>query len=162
MSFMNPWSDPFDSGFQLVQALIAFGRGEWFGVGLGASIQKLHYLPHADTDFLLAVIAEELGLIGVLFVIVLFAVLLWRAFSIARQAERVGMIYGARLAQGIGSLLVIQALINIGVNMGVLPTKGLTLPFLSYGGSSLLACCAAVGLLLAIGREVQPKPGARP
>jgi cell division protein FtsW len=161
MSFMNPWSDPFDSGFQLVQALIAFGRGEWYGVGLGASIQKLYYLPHADTDFLLAVIAEELGLIGVLFVILLFGVLLWRAFAIARRAERLGEIYAARLSQGIGLLLVIQAMINIGVNTGVLPTKGLTLPFLSYGGSSLLASCIAVGLLIAVHRALQNKPGAR-
>lgn len=161
MSFMNPWSDPFDSGFQLVQALIAFGRGEWYGVGLGASIQKLYYLPHADTDFLLAVIAEELGLIGVLFVIILFAVLLWRAFAIARRAERFGEIYAARLAQGAGLLLAIQAMINIGVNTGVLPTKGLTLPFLSYGGSSLLASCIAVGLLFAVDRAMQRNPGAR-
>ncbi len=161
MSFMNPWSDPFDSGFQLTQALIAFGRGEWYGVGLGASIQKLYYLPHANTDFLLAVIAEEMGLIGVLFVIALFAILLWRAFAIARRAESVGKIYGARLAQGAGLLLVIQAQINVGVNTGVLPTKGLTLPFLSYGGSSMLASCIAMGLLFAVAREVRPQPGAR-
>ncbi len=161
MSFMNPWSDPFDSGFQLVQALIAFGRGEWYGVGLGASIQKLYYLPHADTDFLLAVIAEELGLIGVGFVIVLFGVLLWRAFAIARRAERLGEIYAARLAQGIGVLIAIQSIINIGVNTGVLPTKGLTLPFLSYGGSSLLASSIAVGLLFAVDRDTQQRPGAR-
>ncbi len=161
MSFLNPWSDPFDSGFQLTQALIAFGRGEWYGVGLGASIQKLYYLPHANTDFLLAVIAEELGLIGVLLVVALFGLLLWRAFAIARRAETVGKIYSARLAQGAGLLLVIQAQINIGVNSGVLPTKGLTLPFLSYGGSSMLASCMAMGLLMAVARELRPQPGGR-
>lgn len=160
MSFLNPWSDPFDTGFQLVQALIAFGRGEWFGVGLGASIQKLYYLPHASNDFLLAVIAEELGLIGVSVVVLLFAVLLWRAFVIARRAERVGMLFAARLAEGAGLLLVVQAMINMGVNMGLLPTKGLTLPMMSYGGSSILATCFALGLLFAIDRATQPQPGA--
>lgn len=159
ISFLNPWSDPFDTGFQLVQALIAFGRGEWLGVGLGASIQKLYYLPHASNDFLLAVIAEELGLLGVSVVVILFAVLLWRAFVIARRAERVGMLFAARLAEGLGSLLVIQAMINMGVNMGLLPTKGLTLPMMSYGGSSILASCIALGLLFAIDRAAQPKPG---
>lgn len=157
-SFLDPWSDPFDSGFQLVQALIAFGRGEWFGVGVGASIQKLFYLPHANTDFLLAVIAEELGLIGVTLVIVLFAVLLWRIFMIARRAELNGQIFAARLAQGLGLLIVLQAMTNMGVNMGVLPTKGLTLPLMSYGGSSLLVCCFAIGLLLVVDRESRPKP----
>lgn len=151
-SFMDPWSDPFGSGFQLVQALIAFGRGEWLGVGLGGSVQKLHYLPHASTDFLLAVIAEELGLVGVAVVLALFTVILWRAFAIAREARRGGRLFAARLAQGLGLLLVLQAVINIGVNMGVLPTKGLTLPMLSYGGSSLIVSCAAAGLLLAAGR----------
>jgi len=157
MSFMNPWSDPFDTGFQLVQALIAFGRGEWMGVGLGASIQKLYYLPHASNDFLLAVIAEELGLLGVTVVVVLFAVLLWRAFSIARRAERMGMIYVARLAEGLSLLLVVQAMINMGVNMGLLPTKGLTLPLMSHGGSSMLATSFALGLLFAIDRVTQPR-----
>lgn len=159
-SFMNPWSDPFDSGFQLVQALIAFGRGEWFGVGLGASIQKLDYLPHASNDFLLAVIAEELGLVGVTVVVVLFAVLLWRAFVIARRAERIGMLYAARLAEGIGLLVVVQAMINMGVNMGSLPTKGLTLPLMSHGGSSILATCFALGLLFSIERATRPQLGA--
>jgi cell division protein FtsW len=152
-SFLDPWADPFNAGFQLVQALIAFGRGEWFGVGLGASVQKLSYLPAAHTDFLIAVIAEELGLIGVLGVIVLYGILSWRAFVIARQAENVGQLYGARLAQGLGLLLVVQAIINLGVNMGMLPTKGLTLPLMSYGGSSIIVCAAAVGLLLLIERE---------
>ena len=160
MSFLNPWSDPFDTGFQLIQALIAFGRGEWLGVGLGASIQKLYYLPHASNDFLLAVIAEELGFIGVVAVVVLFAILLWRAFVIARRADRIGMYFAARLAEGVGLLLAIQAMINMGVNMGLLPTKGLTLPLMSYGGSSLLATCVALGLLFAVERSIQPRPGA--
>ncbi len=160
-SFLNPWSDPFDSGFQLTQALIAFGRGEWYGVGLGASIQKLYYLPHASNDFLFAVIAEELGLIGVTLVMTLFGILVWRAFVIARRAERIGRIYTSRLAQGIGLLLVLQAMINMGVNMGVLPTKGLTLPLLSYGGSSMLACSVALGLLFACDRNSRPQPGVR-
>lgn len=152
-SFLDPWADPFDAGFQLVQALIAFGRGEWFGAGLGASVQKLSYLPAAHTDFLIAVIAEELGLVGVLGVIALYTILLLRAFAIARQAENTGHLYGARLAQGLGLLLVLQAMINLGVNMGLLPTKGLTLPLVSYGGSSIIASAAAIGLLLLIERE---------
>jgi cell division protein FtsW len=160
-SFLNPWSDPFDSGFQLVQALIAFGRGEWFGVGLGASVQKLHYLPAANTDFLLAVIGEELGFVGVALVITLFALLAWRAFAIARRADLTGNVFAARLAQGIGLLLGLQSIINMGVNLGVLPTKGLTLPFMSYGGSSMLASCLALGVLLAVDRETRPRPGGR-
>ena len=154
-SFMDPFADPYDSGFQLVQALIAFGRGEWFGAGLGASVQKLFYLPASHTDFVFAVMAEELGLVAVLAMIVLFGIIIARAFIIARQAEAAGQIYGARLAQGIGLLLGGQAMINMGVNMGLLPTKGLTLPFVSYGGSSMLASCVAMGLLLLIGREAR-------
>ena len=157
MSFRDPWADPFDTGFQLTQALIAVGRGEIFGVGLGASIQKLYYLPHANNDFILAVIGEELGLLGIVLVIVLFALLLHRALIIARAAELVGKIYSARLAQGVGFLLVFQAAINIGVNLGVLPTKGLTLPFISYGGSSMLVCCAAMGLLFAVDRQTRTR-----
>ncbi len=152
-SFLDPWADPYNTGFQLVQALIAFGRGEWFGVGLGASVQKLSYLPAAHTDFLMAVIAEELGLVGVIGVLALYGIVLLRAFAIARQAEFAGQAYGARLAQGLGLLLVVQAMINLGVNMGLLPTKGLTLPFVSYGGSSTVVSCAAIGLLLVIERE---------
>ncbi len=159
MSFRDPWADPFDTGFQLTQALIAVGRGEIFGVGLGASIQKLYYLPHANNDFILAVIGEELGLLGIIFVISLFALLLHRALVIARAAELIGRIFAARLAQGIGFLLVFQAIINIGVNLGALPTKGLTLPFISYGGSSLLVCCAAMGLLFAIDRQTRQREG---
>jgi cell division protein FtsW len=152
-AFLDPWSDPFDSGFQLVQALIAMGRGEWFGVGLGSSVQKLYYLPAPNTDFLLAVIGEELGFVGVVAIMLLFAAIVWRALVIARRAESAGQVFGARLAQGIGLFIGLQALINMGVNMGALPTKGLTLPFLSYGGSSMLASCAAAGLLLAVDRE---------
>jgi cell division protein FtsW len=151
--FLDPWADPFNSGFQLTQALIAFGRGELFGVGLGGSIQKLFYLPAAHTDFLFSVLAEEMGLVGVLGVILIFTIIVWRAFVIARQAERAGQIYAARLAEGIGLLLGAQAAINMGVNMGALPTKGLTLPFVSYGGSSMLVSCIAAGLLLLVDRE---------
>jgi cell division protein FtsW len=152
-SFLDPWAEPFGSGFQLTQALIAFGRGEWFGVGLGASVQKLHYLPAAHTDFVFAVLGEELGLIGVLAVIALCGVLVVRAFAIARAAEDASQPYHARLAQGLGLLLGVQAVVNMGVNMGALPTKGLTLPFVSYGGSSMIVCCVALGLLARIGRE---------
>ncbi len=159
--FLNPWADPFNSGFQLVQALIAFGRGEWFGVGLGASVQKLFYLPAAHTDFLLAVIAEELGFVGVLAVMVLFSILVYRAFAIARAAERAGLVYGARLAQGAGLLIGLQAMINMGVNLGVLPTKGLTLPLMSYGGSSMVSSCFVVGLLLAVDRAARAAGGVR-
>ncbi len=161
LSFRDPWADPFDTGFQLTQALIAIGRGEIFGVGLGASIQKLYYLPHANNDFILAVIGEELGLIGIVLVITLYAVLLRRALVIARAAELVGRIYAARLAQGVGLLLVFQAVINIGVNLGVLPTKGLTLPFISYGGSSMLVCSAAMGLLFAVDRQTRKREGSK-
>jgi cell division protein FtsW len=154
-SFMDPWADPFGSGFQLTQALIAFGRGEWLGVGLGGSVQKLFYLPAAHTDFLLAVIAEELGLLLVLAMMGLFVVIVMRAFAIARIADDAGQAYSARLAQGLGLLLGLQAMINMGVNMGILPTKGLTLPFVSYGGSSLLVCCLAAGILLRIERDAR-------
>jgi len=155
--FLDPWADPFNTGFQLVQALIAFGRGEWLGVGLGASIQKLSYLPAAHTDFLLAVLAEELGLWGILLVIGLFGVLVTRALIIARSAEESGQLYAARLVQGIAIWLGAQAIINMGVNMGVLPTKGLTLPFMSYGGSSMLSSSIAVGLLLMVERELRTR-----
>lgn len=152
-SFVNPWSDPFNSGFQLTQALIAFGRGEWMGVGLGGSIQKLFYLPEAHTDFLFAVLAEELGLIGVVVVIALFVTLVWRAFVIGTSSAEAGNRFGAYTAYGIGMWLGMQAFINLGVNMGVLPTKGLTLPLMSYGGSSIVMSCVAVALLLRISHE---------
>ncbi|MEJ2345085.1 MAG: putative lipid II flippase FtsW [Gammaproteobacteria bacterium] len=153
VSFLNPWDDPFNSGFQLVQSLIAFGRGEWFGVGLGGSIQKLFYLPEAHTDFLFAVLAEELGLVGAGTVIVLFGVAVWRACLIGARAERNQRFFAAYLAYGLGLWLGLQAFTNIGVNMGVLPTKGLTLPLMSYGGSSMVVTCVVVALLLRIGRE---------
>ena len=147
-SFMNPWADPFNSGFQLTQALIAFGRGGWFGVGLGGSVQKLNYLPEAHTDFVFAVLAEELGLIGSVLVIGLFALVIARAWLIAARAERSGNAFAAYLAYGVALWLGLQALVNIGVNMGVLPTKGLTLPLLSYGGSSQVITLVACALLL--------------
>jgi len=147
-TFLNPWADPFDSGFQLTQALIAFGRGEWFGVGLGSSVQKLFYLPEAHTDFVLAVLAEELGLFGVIIVISLFCFIVIRALMIGRRAEKRERPFTAFLAYGLGIWLGLQAFINIGVNMGVLPTKGLTLPLMSYGGSSLIIMCAVIAMLL--------------
>jgi len=153
LGFMDPWADPFGKGYQLSHALIAFGRGEWLGVGLGASVEKLFYLPEAHTDFLLAVIGEELGFVGVTAVVLLFAWLVLRAFSIGAQAARLERYFNALSAQGIGIWLGVQATINMGVNMGLLPTKGLTLPFLSFGGSGLLANCCALALLLRIDFE---------
>ncbi|WP_126453510.1 putative lipid II flippase FtsW [Sulfuriflexus mobilis] len=154
-AFLNPWADPFNSGFQLTQSLIAFGRGEWFGVGLGGSVQKLFYLPEAHTDFVFAVLAEELGMFGALAVVLLFAFIAVRAFRIANQARQLGLHFAAYSAYGISLWLSMQAFINIGVNTGVLPTKGLTLPLMSYGGSSMLAACVAVGLLLRVDIETR-------
>jgi len=151
--FLDPWSDPLGKGYQLTHSLIAFGRGEWFGVGLGASVEKLLYLPEAHTDFLLAVIAEELGFIGVVVVICLFAWLLLRTYAIGRQAGRLERSFAALVAHGIGMWLGVQTFINAGVNMGVLPTKGLTLPFLSFGGSGIVANCMAVAILLRVDYE---------
>jgi cell division protein FtsW len=153
MGFMDPWADPYGRGYQLSHALIAFGRGEWFGVGLGASVEKLFYLPEAHTDFLLAVIAEELGFAGVLVIIGLFAWLTARAFAIGRRAATLERYFAALVAQGIGLWIGVQAIINMGVNMGVLPTKGLTLPLLSFGGSAIVTTCCAIGLLLRIDWE---------
>jgi cell division protein FtsW len=147
-SFVDPFADPFKDGFQLSQALIAVGRGEWFGVGLGASVQKLYYLPEAHTDFILAVIAEELGFVGIMVVLVMFALLCGRAFSIGLRAVEKGLPFAGYCAFGVALWLGAQALVSIGVNLGVLPTKGLTLPLISSGGSSLLMTCAAIGLLL--------------
>jgi len=152
-SFMDPWSDPFGGGYQLSHALVAFGRGEWFGVGLGRSVEKLFYLPEAHTDFLFAVIAEELGFMGVALVILLFVIFVTRAFAIGRQAANHDRHFSALVAQGIGIWLGVQAIINIGVNVGILPTKGLTLPFFSFGGSSMVASCCALSLLLRIDWE---------
>lgn len=154
-TFLNPWADPYDSGFQLTQALIAFGRGEWLGVGLGSSIQKLFYLPEAHTDFLFAVMAEELGLLMVVLVVLAYLFLVFKALSIGRRAEKREQPFSGYVAYGIGIWIGLQAFINIGVNMGVLPTKGLTLPLMSYGGSSLLVMCVAVALLLRIDYETR-------
>lgn len=161
--FMDPWEDPFGKGYQLSHALIAFGRGEWFGVGLGGSVEKLFYLPEAHTDFLLAVIAEELGFIGVLTIIVLFAVLIHRAFAIGREAIKLERYFSGLVAMGIGLWFGLQSFINMGVNMGLLPTKGLTLPLMSFGGSALIANCIALAILLRVDWEVrQMKRGAKP
>ena len=155
VAFRDPWGDPFDSGFQLVQSLIAIGRGEWFGVGLGSSVQKLFYLPEAHTDFVFAVLAEEFGFVGVVIVLSLFALLVGRALAISRNAAHAGLQFQSYVAASIGIWLGLQAFVNIGVNTGLLPTKGLTLPLLSYGGSSMLVTLAWLGLLLRIHHETQ-------
>ncbi len=160
LSFTDPWADQFNSGYQLAQSLIAFGRGEWTGVGLGKSVQKLFYLPEAHTDFVFAVYAEEFGFVGVLLVIGLFWLLVRSAVRIGQQAELRGEVYGAYLAYGISFLIGLQALVNIGVNMGLFPTKGLTLPLVSYGGSSLLAVFLMLGVLLRIDTENSAAPAA--
>lgn len=152
-AFLNPWADPYDSGFQLTQSLIAIGSGSWWGVGLGNSIQKLFYLPEAHTDFLFAVLAEELGFVGMICVIALYSLLVWRCFALGKMAASRGLHFAVSLSYGIGMWLGLQAFINIGVNLGILPTKGLTLPLMSTGGSSMLVSCAAVGLLLRVHRE---------
>ena len=152
-AFLDPWADAYGKGYQLSHSLIAFGRGEWFGVGLGSSVEKLLYLPEAHTDFLLAVIGEELGFAGVALVIALFAWILVRAHAIGRQATRLERPFAALVAHGIGIWLGVQAVINVGVNVGVLPTKGLTLPLLSFGGSGIVANCIAIALLLRVDYE---------
>ena len=154
-TFLNPWADPFNSGFQLTQSLIAIGRGELFGVGLGASVQKLFYLPEAHTDFVFAVLAEELGLAGILLLLGLYVFIVLRAYRIASVAEQGGNPFAAYLAYGIGTWLGLQALINVGVNTGLLPTKGLTLPLISYGGSSMLVTSVAIAMLLRIDYETR-------
>ncbi|MEO5622347.1 MAG: putative lipid II flippase FtsW [Dokdonella sp.] len=153
-SFLDPWADPFKDGFQLTQALIAIGRGEWFGVGLGASVQKLFYLPEAHTDFILAVIAEELGLAGILLVLGLFAWLVGRGFAIGLRAIEQNQRFAGYCAFGVSLMIALQALVSVGVNLGVLPTKGLTLPLISSGGSSVMMTCAMIGLLLRVSYEV--------
>jgi len=153
LGFMDPFADPYGKGYQLSHALIAFGRGEWLGLGLGGGVEKLFYLPEAHTDFLLAVIAEEFGFIGVAVVVALFAWLIVKAFLIGHRAAQLERNYCALVAQGIGIWLGVQALINMGVNVGLLPTKGLTLPFLSFGGSGIVANCLAIALLLRIDWE---------
>ncbi|QIB49650.1 putative lipid II flippase FtsW [Pseudomonas sp. OIL-1] len=152
-SFLDPWTDPFGTGYQLTQALIAFGRGSWLGTGLGNSVQKQFYLPEAHTDFVFAVLAEELGLIGALAAFGLLVFVAIRSLYIGLWAERAGRLFSAYLAYGLAIMWCGQILINVGVNVGLLPTKGLTLPFLSYGGSSLVVCCISLGLLLRIDWE---------
>ncbi len=151
--FLDPWSDPFNSGFQLTQSLMAIGSGQWFGIGLGGSVQKLFYLPEAHTDFVFAVIAEEFGLVGSILLIGLFVALVWRALKIAGHAAAAGRLYQSYLAFGLAIWLGVQVFINIGVNMGILPTKGLTLPLISYGRSSVMITLMALGLLLRIEME---------
>jgi cell division protein FtsW len=153
IGFMDPWSDPYGKGYQLSHALIAFGRGEWLGVGLGGSVEKLFYLPEAHTDFLLAVIAEELGFAGVAAILVAFAWIVARAFAIGRRAAALERYFPALVAHGIGLWIGVQAIVNIGVNMGMLPTKGLTLPLVSFGGSALMASCCAIAVLLRVDWE---------
>jgi len=153
IGFMDPWADPYGKGYQLSHALIAFGRGEWLGVGLGASVEKLFYLPEAHTDFVLAVIAEELGFVGVAAIILAFTWIVARAFMIGRRAASLERYFSALVAQGIGLWIGVQAIINIGVNTGTLPTKGLTLPFVSFGGSALVATCCALAVLLRVDWE---------
>jgi len=167
ISFLDPWQDPFNTGYQLSQALIAFGRGEWLGVGLGNGIQKQFFLPEAHTDFLASVIGEEFGFAGMAVLILAFVFLCWRAFAIGTRAEALEKPFAAYVAQGIGIWLSLQAFVNIGVNVGLLPTKGLTLPFLSYGSNSLIVGCMAVGILLRIdvtmrqlASDAAPKKGA--
>lgn len=160
-SFIDPWADQFNTGYQLTQALIAFGRGEWLGAGLGQSVQKLFYLPEAHTDFIFAVLGEELGLIGALLFLSLYLLMLWRAFKTAQTAQKQQQWFGAYLAYGITIWFAVQALISVGVNMGILPTKGLTLPFMSYGGSSLLVTLMAVGFLLRVNMETHLSPAVK-
>lgn len=160
-SFSNPWADPFNSGYQLVQSLIAIGRGQIFGAGLGNSIQKLQYLPETHTDFLFAIFAEEFGLVGSLLVIGLFLLVVWRSFIIARRAVETGQLFNGFAAYGLSGWLVLQSFINIGVNLGALPTKGLTLPLMSYGGSSLVTSLVLIGFLLRIDMESRESTGGR-
>lgn len=154
IGYTDPWADPYGSGYQVIQSLIAFGRGDWAGVGLGNSIQKQFYLPEAHTDFVFAIMAEEFGLIGTLIVVSLFAVLIYRALRIGYLAEKKNQLFSAYFAYGIAILFAVQSFINIGVNMGLLPTKGLTLPLVSYGGSSLIVSCMCIGVLLRIHRDI--------
>ena len=157
LSYLEPWSpeNVYGSGYQLTQALIAFGRGEWFGVGLGNSIQKLFYLPEAHTDFVLSIFAEEFGLVGIVILFALFCLVVGRIMFIGKRAEELSLYYQAYCAYGVGIVLAVQAIINIGVNTGVLPTKGLTLPFVSYGGTSILICLGLIGLVSNIYQSVQ-------
>ena len=161
MTFLDPWKDPYNGGFQLTQALIAIGRGEWTGVGLGESVQKLFYLPEAHTDFILAVIGEELGLVGILVVLGLFAVLVGRGMVLGLRGVELGQHFAGYVAFGVSLMIGLQALVSAGVNLGVLPTKGLTLPLISSGGSSVMMTCAMLGVLLRAGYEIHRAADAR-
>lgn len=156
LAYLDPWAPEhvYGTGYQLTQSLIAFGRGEWLGVGLGESVQKLFYLPEAHTDFVFAIWAEETGLLGGVVALMLLALLIALIWHVAWKAQQVGQLYGAYIAIGIGALLALQAVINLGVNIGLLPTKGLTLPFYSYGGSSLLMCCAMIAVVMRVSFEI--------
>ncbi len=153
--YLDPWQDPYGAGYQLTQSLIAYGRGQWFGEGIGNSIQKMSYLPEAHTDFVFSVFAEEFGFVGVSIVIILFLMLFVRGMQIARNALKQQQAYAAYLAYGISIWLTLQAMVNIGVSSGALPTKGLTLPFISYGGNSLVVCCVAIAILMRVNFETQ-------
>jgi len=155
VSFLDPWQDPFGSGYQLTQSLMAFGRGDWFGEGLGNSIQKLQYLPEAHTDFIMAVVGEELGFTGIVLVLVLIFALVFRAMQLGRKTLQQGQQFSGFIAYGIAIWFAFQAMVNIGAAAGLLPTKGLTLPLVSYGGTSLLISCVVIGLLLRIDYEVR-------
>ena len=154
-AFLDPWADPYNSGFQLTQSLIAIGRGEWLGVGIGDGVQKLFYLPEAHTDFVFAVFAEEFGLLGSAVLIALFSALLWRVYKLALRAANAERFFETYLAIGVGTWLGLQAFTNVGVNMGLLPTKGLTLPLVSYGRSSLIIAMVSIGLMLRIHHELE-------
>jgi cell division protein FtsW len=160
-SFMDPWKDPFNDGFQLTQSLMAIGRGEWTGVGLGSSVLKLSYLPEAHTDFIFAVIGEELGLAGVVLVIGLFALAVGRGLYLGLRGVEVGQRFAGYVAFGISLMLAMQAIVSVGVNLGALPTKGLTLPLISYGGSSMVLTCAMAGVLLRATFEINRALDAR-
>jgi cell division protein FtsW len=162
VTFLDPWANQYDEGYQLVQSLIAFGRGEWTGLGLGNSLQKLFFLPEAHTDFIFAIIAEEFGLIGAVALVLMFSLLVWRVLAIARLASEKKQPFIAYAAAGVGVLFAAQAFINMGVASGLLPTKGLTMPFVSAGGSSLIVSCAFVALLMRMHEDlVQPSAEAR-
>lgn len=161
MTFLDPWAHANNSGFQLVQSLIAVGRGGWFGVGLGASVEKLHYLPEMHTDFIFAILAEELGLAGIAALVGLYAIVVWRGFAIGRGAEQRGARFEAYLCYGLSAWLGLQAVVNMAVNMGLLPTKGLTLPFISYGGSSLMTALTLAALVLRVDHETRTATTAR-
>ncbi|WP_188109571.1 putative lipid II flippase FtsW [Pseudohalioglobus sediminis] len=160
-AYTDPWADPYDTGFQLTQSLIAFGRGEWLGVGLGNSVQKLFYLPEAHTDFVFSIWAEETGFLGALCVILLYAALIGRIFWVGRAAQLAGYAFGAYVCYGVALVFSGQAFVNMGVSSGLLPTKGLTLPFVSYGGTSLIVCCAMLALVLKIDAQVRARGSRR-